>query len=56
MPDDSDITDDDTPPLEVKVVNSVKKDKSPYDSYDDEMNDVMRITKDEIKEFEEGTD
>ncbi len=41
-------------PIEVVIKNKDKKDKSPYDSYDDEMNDALKITEDEIKEFEKN--
>ncbi len=41
-------------PLEVKIVNHPKDKKGDYDSVDDAMYDDLAITKEEVKEFEDG--
>ncbi len=46
----------DVQPLEVKVVNKEVRESSPYDGHDDYEYDELTITKEEIKEFEDGSD
>lgn len=41
-------------PLEVKVVNQVKKEVSDYDSRDDMEYDSLGITQEDLEEFEKG--
>ncbi len=43
---------DDTPPLEVKIINKEKI--TPYDSVDNEGYDDLGISEDDIKDFEEN--
>jgi len=49
-----DVQDIDIQPLEVKIINQPKKEVSDYDSKDDVEYDELGITKEEIKEFEDG--
>ncbi len=44
---------EETPPLEVKVINP-KKDKTPYDTTDSEIDDMF-MSNEEIEEFENGS-
>ncbi len=41
-------------PLEVKIINKDKEKKSDYDSKDDMEYDELGITKEQVKEFEDG--
>ncbi len=41
-------------PMEVKVVNKELRESSPYDGHDDDEHDDMKVTIEEIKEFEDG--
>lgn len=42
-----------TVPLEVKIVNPVEKEKTPYDETEDVMYENMYPTDEQIKEYEE---
>ncbi len=54
--DSIDALDEETTPLNVKVINSNKPGKTPYDSTDCLEYDEMLITDEEIKEFENNDD
>ncbi len=49
------VSDTESPePLEVKVVNKELRESSPYDGHDDYEHDELKITKEQVTEFEDG--
>ncbi len=49
-----DVKEESVEPLEVKIVNETKEKSTVYDDKDDEENDSIPITEEQIKEFEDG--
>ncbi len=45
---------EDNIPLEVKILNHPKKEKTVFDIVEDEEYDDLRITKEQVEEFENG--